>query len=427
MTEDYPSTTARVRPGAGTVLGTFFYMWVLVGLLLGTALLLGPLRLITEGMDQAEWGRSSQDRTLIGLVLLYLVLSLVLTRWIVGLMFRTRNRNTRWTIAAVFTLLAALTSWEWSNPARLLAGVSGRRTEGSYAVVGGARFIFGAYPDESKLRELKRQGVTSVISLQHPGVLMEGEGISAEVDATRKLHLTFIQAPLALWGDDNDSSLEKLRTIEDTATGVFYVHTGLGTARLTLAKRVIEDEGQRIALGGGVEAATAFAERTTPLERGSLTRIDDQKWLIPYPNQREMFSLVLGGQAGTVVSLMDPLDPQQATWNLEMERLLKEHSIPFIMRPIDPRSPEASAVIAGEVHEMQPPVTLIAPATPGEDGRPRPSAQIALAFLRAYARIAPRSVAARASWRLSGAASNNGASIRAASTSSDGDVPEPTR
>ncbi|MFL5528854.1 MAG: hypothetical protein ACJ791_05770 [Gemmatimonadaceae bacterium] len=425
MTEDYLSTTARVRPGAGTVLGTFFYMWVLVGLLLGTALLLGPFRLITEAMDRAGWGHSSQDRTLIAVLLLYLILTLILTRWIVGVMFRTRNRNTRWTIAAVFTLLAALTSWEWSNPARLLAGVSGRGTEGSYAVAGGAIFIFGAYPDESKLRQLKRQGVNSVISLQHPGVLMEREGINAEVNATRKLHLSFIQAPLMPWGDDNDSSLEKLRTIEDTARGVFYVHTGLGTARLTLAKRVIEEEGQRIALGGGVDAATAFAERTTPLQRGSLTRIDDGKWLIPYPNEQEMFSLVLGGQAGTVVSLLDPLDPEQAAWNLEMERVLKEHSTPFLMRPIDPRSPELAAEIAREVHVMRPPVTLIAPATPDEDGKPRRNTDIALAFVKAYAGIAPRSLAARPSWRLG--ASAGGGPVRAASVTSESEAHDQTR
>ena len=96
-------------------------MWLLVGLVLGTAVLVGPVRLITEGMGRAGWEQSSQDHVLIVVILLYLILSLVLTRWIVGVMFRARHRNTRWGIAAVFTLLAAGTAWEWSNPAKLVA------------------------------------------------------------------------------------------------------------------------------------------------------------------------------------------------------------------------------------------------------------------------------------------------------------------
>ncbi|HEY8851991.1 MAG TPA: hypothetical protein VIM36_07400, partial [Gemmatimonadaceae bacterium] len=66
------SASARVRPSAGSVLGTFFYMWLLVGLVLGTAVLVGPVRLITEGMGRAGWEQSSQDHVLILVILAYL-------------------------------------------------------------------------------------------------------------------------------------------------------------------------------------------------------------------------------------------------------------------------------------------------------------------------------------------------------------------
>src|SRR3981081_3715895 len=135
------SASARVRPSAGTVLGTFFYMWLLVGLVLGTAVLVGPVRLITAGMGRAGWEQSSQDHVLIVVILLYLVLSLLLTRWVVGIMFRARNRNTRWAIAAVLSLRAAGTAWEWSNPAKMRAGIAGGGDGGSYNVVGGAEFM----------------------------------------------------------------------------------------------------------------------------------------------------------------------------------------------------------------------------------------------------------------------------------------------
>ncbi|MFN2635649.1 MAG: hypothetical protein ABR585_01285 [Gemmatimonadaceae bacterium] len=397
-------TSARVRPGAGTVLGTFFYMWLLIGLLLGTAVLIGPVRLMTEGMGRAGWEQSSQDHVLIVVILLYLALSLVVTRWIVGVMFRARNRNTRWAIAAVFTLLAAGTAWEWSNPAKLLAGIAGGGDGGRFSAAGGGEFLFGAYPDEPKLAALKAQGVTAVISLQHPGVVIEREGISAEKDATKKLDLDFIQAPMLPWVSNNDASLEKLRQIARTGRGKYYVHCGLGRDRVNVAKRIIEAEGRKAVLTSDVKAATGFADRPVPFERGSLSHFDHGKWLVPYPNKHEMFGYVLGGQAGQVVSLLDPMDPEQAAWNQEMEVLLKAYAIPFIMRPVSAGDRTKAAQIAKEVLSMPEPVTVVAPVTPMEDGKARSHTEVALAFLAEYGKLAPKSAAARPSWRLNHAA-----------------------
>jgi len=382
------------------VLGTFFYMWLLVGLVLGTAVLVGPVRLITEGMGRAGWEQSSQDHVLIVVILAYLVFSMLLTRWIVGVMFRARSRNTRWAIAAVFTLLAAGTAWEWSNPAKMLAGIAGGGHGGSYNVAGGGQFIFGAYPDEPKLRELKRQGVTAVISLQHPGVLIEREGIIAEKEATKTLHLNLIQAPMLPWVSNNDESLEKLREIARTGKGIFYVHCGLGRDRVNVAKRVIEAEGNKIALSSDIKAATTFSDRHEEFERGSLAQFDRGKWLIPYPNKHEMFGFVLGGQAGSVVSLLNPTDPEQAAWNAEMEKLMMEYAIPFIMRPLPGNDIARATTIAHEVQSMAVPVTVIVPRTPMQDGKPRPGTEPALAFLKAYAAVAPTSQAPKVSWRL---------------------------
>lgn len=387
------------------MLGTFFYMWILVGLVLGTAVLIGPVRLITEGMGEAGWEQSSQDHVLIVVILLYLVLSLLLTRWIVGIMFRARNRNTRWAIAGVFTLLAAVTAWEWSNPAKLLAGIAGGGDAGIFNVVGGPRFIFGAYPDEPKLQQLKRQGVTAVISLQHPGVLIEREGIIAERESAKRLHLNLIQAPMLPWVSNNEGSLEKLRLIARTGKGVFYVHCGLGRDRVNVAKRVIEAEGNKVALSSDIKAATTFADRPDPFERGSLAHFDREKWLIPYPNKHEMFGFVLGGQGGHVVSLLDPLDPEQGAWNREMEPLMKEYSIPFTMRPLPANNPARAIQIAREVRAMPGPVAVIVGQTPNEDGKPRTHTQAAFAFLKAYATVAPASPAAQPTWKLNKAGS----------------------
>ena len=375
-------------------------MWLLVGLVLGTAVLVGPVRLITEGMGRAGWEQSSQDHVLIVVILLYLAFSLLLTRWIVGIMFRARNRNTRWAIAALFTLLGAGTAWEWSNPAKLLAGIAGGGDGGSYNVAGGAEFLFGAYPDDAKLESLKKAGVTAIISLQHPGVVIEREGISAERDATKKLGLQFIQAPMLPWVSDNEESLQKLREIARKGKGKYFVHCGLGRDRVNVAKRIIEAEGSKIALSADVKTATGFADRPDPFERGSLAHLEPGKWLIPYPNKHEMFGFILGGQSGAVVSLLDATDPEQAAWNAEMEKLLKEYSIPFIMRPLPQNDVARATGIAKEVRAMPGMVTVIAPQTPNEDGKPRTHTQAALGFITAYGQIAPKTFAAKPNWHL---------------------------
>jgi hypothetical protein len=70
------------------------------------------------------------------------------------------------------------------------------------------------------------------------------------------------------------------------------------------------------------------------------------------------------------------------------------------MRPLPPGSAANAAHIATEIKGMAAPVTVIAPQTPNEDGKARTHTQPALAFLSAYARIAPTSYASHPSWRL---------------------------
>jgi hypothetical protein len=382
-------------------------MWLLVGLILGTAVLIGPVRLLTEGMGEAGWEQRSQDHVLIVVILLYLALSLVLTRYVVGVMLRARNRNTRWAIATVFTVIGAVTAWQWSNPANLLASIAGGGDAGTFSAAGGAEFVFGAYPDEDKLRELQLRGVTSVISLQHPGVIVEREGISAERDATEKLGLTLIQAPMLPWVSDNAVSLQKLRLIARRGKGKFYVHCGLGRDRVNVAKRVIEAEGTRVSVASDLIAATDFADRTSPFERGSLLQIDKGKWVIPYPNEHEMFGFLLGGQAGHVISLLDTTDEEYAEWQTIMRRHLSEHRVPFTAMPLKIGDRRRAREIARAIRGMPGKVTIVAPDTPTPEGKEQGRSEVAAAVVRAYGRIAPKSPAAKPSWALKGDSTTN--------------------
>jgi len=60
--------------------------------------------------------------------------------------------------------------------------------------------------------------------------------------------------------------------------------------------------------------------------------------------------------------------------------------------------------IAKEVSALPPPVTVIVPETPNENGKPGTNTQAALAFIKAYGKIAPGSFAAKPNWHLNKAA-----------------------
>jgi hypothetical protein len=83
-----------------------------------------------------------------------------------------------------------------------------------------------------------------------------------------------------------------------------------------------------------------------------------------------------------------------------MEAVMKEYSIPFTMRPLPATGLTGAQSIAREVQAMPEPVTVIAPQTPNEDGKARTHTQAALAFLKAYATVAPKSYAAKPTWKL---------------------------
>lgn len=99
-------------------------------------------------------------------------------------------------VAATFAALGAARAWH--NPSPQLGELAASPTTSRVVMTSGAVFEFGSYPDEHRLAELKRQGITTVISLQHPDVVVERAGIAEERAATAKIGLKFVNAPMLL-------------------------------------------------------------------------------------------------------------------------------------------------------------------------------------------------------------------------------------
>jgi protein tyrosine phosphatase (PTP) superfamily phosphohydrolase (DUF442 family) len=299
--------------------------------------------------------------------------------------------------------------WAWMNPGRMLAAVAGGgNVPAALSTASGARFIFGAYPDEATLRRLKHDGVTAVISLQHPAVLpFEPASIEAEKKAARVVGVRFIHAPMLPWVSDNHAALEEIRRIAQTGEGVYYVHCGLGRDRTNVVRRMLEADGVKTALHGSIGHASTFADRLRlppgrhgrDFQRGAIRELEAGVWLIPYPNPAELAGYMEAGQVKEVVLLLDPTDAQQKAWRDEAGRTLAAARVPVRARPLMGRDLPTAKEIAAWVRTLPRPVAVVAPRTPFDNGDRYHGTEAAGAFMDAYAALpapAPAAAPARA-------------------------------
>ena len=365
--ETYTTANHIERPTLARFAATFGFAWVMVGLFTGTLVLVVLIRWLLELLHHWGWGQTAKNRALMGVILLFVIGSFMLTRALVRRLFRMSSARARQGTLAALVVPGALAMWAWSNPSKMLASLAGGGVESTLAMAGGPEFEFGAYPDEAKLRELKAEGVRTIVSLQHPAVLVEVEGIKAEREAAAKLGLHFIQDPMLPWVSDNAAALEQIRQLALHGKGKYYIHCGLGRDRVNVARRLIEalkdSTHAKVTNTAGVLAANGFEDRTEPFQRGKLFRLAPQTWLIPYPNEAEMHGFVLQGRPGHVYLMLDPADTLQARWLAEADTELREYAVPFTYVPFAPKDSVRAAAIVSQMKAQRPPVTIIVPAT----------------------------------------------------------------
>lgn len=386
----------RGRPRLGVILACFAYLWLMVGLFSGTAVLIGPVQWITRATQAAGVGQASEDVAVKAVILLFVVGSFLASRWLLRQMFGSGRRSVRFGIPAVVTLAAGLSLVAWMNPGRMLASMAGG-SEGEVQLASGAEFLFGPYPDRDRLQELKREGVTAVVSLQHPAVPIEVPGIKAERETAAELGLEFIHAPMLPWVSENDASLETIRKLVREGRGKYYVHCGLGRDRANMVRRLVENTGIRTRTSDDFHAALTFADRkrqalegevpSEAFERGKLLELEPGVWLIPYPNRRELFGYMLAGQVEHVISLLDPADAEQAEWASTLRQLLAQQKIGLTEVPLAAGDTATARALTEQLRRLPRPVAVIAPRTPWTDyQRPGEGAEVATTFYRAHAR-----------------------------------------
>ena len=360
------ATHARPQPSAMRFFATFGYAWFTIGLFTGTLVLVVAVRGILDVLHRLGWEQAAQNRLLIVVILLFVVGSFLLARRVVRSVYR-QSPTTRKMILFALAIPAVLSGYAWSNPTRFLAGFAG--TEGSsLAMKGGPKFLFGSYPDEDRLRQLKKEGVTAVVSLQSPSVLVEISGISEERTATSREGLKFIEAPMLPWVSDNTESLEKVKQLALHGKGIYYVHCGLGRDRVNIVKRVIESlqpqTGAMLAAASDLKRAAGFEQRTEAFERGWLMKVSDGVWVVPYPNKEEFHGFIIQGQPGHVILALDPRDALQRAWIADAESKMAQYAVPYSLIPYPAANGDTStAAVLAQMRALKPPYTVLVPKT----------------------------------------------------------------
>ena len=407
--ETYTTANHIERPTLARFAATFGFAWLMVGLFTGTLVLVVLIRWLLELLQHWGWGQTAQNRALMGVILLFVIASFMLTRALVRRLFRMSSARARQGTLAALVVPGALALWAWSNPSKMLAGLAGGGVEGTLAMAGGPEFEFGAYPDETKLRELKAEGVRTIVSLQHPAVLVEVEGIKDERAAAAKLGLHFIQAPMLPWVSDNTAALDQIRQLALHGKGKYYIHCGLGRDRVNVARRLIEalqdSTDAKVTNTAGVLAANGFEDRSTPFQRGKLFQLAPRTWLIPYPNEAEMHGFILQGRPGHVYLMLDPNDTLQGRWLAEADTALREYAVPFTDVPFAPKDSARASLIVAQMKAQRTPVTIIVPATSWTEPSKDVSSVAAEVVLRGFGAIP---ATAHPTLRLPGHATNAG-------------------
>jgi hypothetical protein len=331
----------------------FLATWLAVGFASGTLTLLGPVRWVTTAMRDSGASASIERVAVMGIIAAYVALSFVLSLWLTRSALQ-RGGWVRYAAPVLAWVAAAACLWLWMTP-QLVNWFQPVQVDSV------ARFTFGPYPERERFEQLKEDGYTAVISLLHPAVVpFEPSLLARERELAAEFEIELIHAPMLPWLGDNAATLAQLKELASRTTGRFYVHCYLGRDRVGVVRALVERVSSAAVADMRTHVPYDFTFDRDSFERGPIIEVDDAVFLTPYPTDEEMFAFVLGGQFASVVSLLDPENPDDVQW-IEKERTaLADHHVPFSLQPVPwmRYSPQAARAAAEHVRGLPRPVLV---------------------------------------------------------------------
>lgn len=336
---------------------TFLYLWASSGFFLGTLLLLGPVRWITNILRAKGSSENLEDLVVLLAIGILFVISVVAARLLNG-PATAGDWNARRLGALILPgALAVAATGLWMNPNLLVD---------RYMPSGPPQhFFIGPYPQEEDLERIKENGYTAVISLLHPAIVpFEPKLIRDERAAAEDAGIKLIEIPMLPWVSKNSEALEKIRKLSADTSARYYVHCYLGKDRVNVVRRALVR--MNVKVSGAPAQAARSLDKIQVFERGAVEPLGDGVYITPYPSDEEYFGYVVAGGIKTVVSLMDPKDPEDVSWIEKEKKLATDHGLTLVLKPFSPsKSPAGAAgALVGEIVKLPRPIVIHAFTNP---------------------------------------------------------------
>ena len=300
-------------------------IWASIGFAAGTLILIGPLRLWINYVRTNNLSPGTESAVvicMIGLLVYFsFTSSLKLFQW--QLLSDYTWASTATLFIPIFFALLSL--WFFMHPSIMNKGETSENVN--------AKFAIGPYPTEEKIKELKVQGYTTIVSLLSPSVLpFEPALLKEEETNTVKLNMHLIEAPMLPWVGNNENSLKVITDIVEHGTGKYYFHCYLGKDRVNIVKNLIVN----IKGAAGVEDThtSRTFESQGSFERGEIYKIDSAIYVTPFPTDEELLAFFLAGNVKSVVNIMDSTDSESKSWLRKEVNALNSMKIAFAEMPV---------------------------------------------------------------------------------------------
>lgn len=364
----HQSTPSEPVPRSVGLASRFLVMWVSSGFVIGTLLLLGPVRWYAVMCRRMEW-TPGVERAGVGVMILLLILGSAAMSLRLARLSQNRGNSLKYALPTALLMLAAGTCLLWAHPSTMSNSMGEEQTI--------SQFTFGPYPTESRMRRLKATGFTVVSLLNSAVVPFEPQLIAQEDKLAREIGVTIIHLPMLPWISGNHAALQRIRELAHDATRRYYVHCYLGKDRVQIVRRVVEEEtGTRHTSYSRARALGV----STSFERGKVYALGSEGFLIPCPTDEELVGYILAGDTRAVVALLDPDDPQDRLLIEHEKHVLEEQGIRFLLIPARGNpDPRVIGDAVREVRKLPHPFAVHAFFTP-ESGK----APWAASFLKAY-------------------------------------------
>jgi len=324
-----------------------FYIFITIIFPLGFyTLLVGPSKWVLEAALKYSWSEHKEKLMQQAVILILILVSLKLTFYFKRFFLSGSPAFLRYLSLSLLTLVLFISIYIFSFKPEIFISLSGGNDGTiSQSSVGNSgqsiEFVMGAYPDLNELRRLKATGYAGVVSLLNELVVpAEPNLIREEEENAKKAGIALIRMPMLPWVSGNNESIQKIQKLAREGKGKYFVHCYLGRDRVNVFRKIVRDMGAK---SQSLQAEVVrHIDDLSRFERGNYTKLGTGVYLIPYPTDDEFFGYILNGQIATVVSLLDPKNPEDTTLIAREKAILKRYGVKYVNLPV----PNASNLLA---------------------------------------------------------------------------------